>query len=1084
MAIKKSVRRYGDRGELIERVQVKRFQQLSGIKPSQLLGEQTMADYDTGSWDYEEEEVEYEPAEIEYEEPEDTGAYDTGTYDTGDEDLDFPADGQSIDQPGPAQSVVEPYESFTDDTCGPGYIDTGEQCIAADDATSTDWQSGEYVDDGGGYDDIDIDADVDIEVDSWKYEAHGFTEEAGITTGGQIQRGQAMQSVYLGSSGGSGNVNDFRNFVNDEYPELANAEVSAGGVDLGRRGRDNTYARDAYNFEIDSDDDGEVDTTLGAAYVESRIGQPQAGDMALAEAYATENEQVTSDFDTLMSSADTSRGALRATEITPSRDPASFVDISRLSRESNISEGILAAFVRNEAGQADATRFECDQVSGFDSSFCSDMGGSGTNTGISYGLGTVRELIRDHPDKAGQIVGRTSWGFGQVMGDGGAMKAYAQANGHADWNAAVTAGAAAQPPQTEADLAIAMIDWFESDPVEAGMLSAINWWSRGNKASIANGAAERGEDGWFDLATMYNGGGMWRKTKYFRDAGILITNDAGEEVWNPEMFVGGIAPEVSIGGSYVSGTSGRPGYEAFNELLTAEAQEAWRSERYDGRLANNYARELRRGIPAEAADPTAIHIGQTEFRRAYWAARAEDPNITAEEVLQRLVTSRQTSLASLGQGRGPGHRDDKVYYESKLRRTIQEAINRCMLKEKIRDTILQELTGGPSMPGGLLYPIPPQVRQDYDKHVVQKDRQRAHDAREKRMDALVGLESTELGYSEEDLAAQAEYDERSARIHSDSSDEAYAQSDIEDYDPGDAIADAGDSPTISGGDIGDYRFLTRNVVREAIKIKVSRPWSEDPCELPTLQEASPDALELAERDDLASRRKSSAPVTPVEQKPEFSRRQLKQKVAGLSGDLGSDVEVESELTDKRRHTKSDEPILSPSEQGYGIASDRYKPQTNVSMARGMGDSHTRFGKWAQDAPIRQDIRAANYAQRTGAEGDAEYKSVAHGVQEAYTQNVYEIECSIRIDKKKGGDKEQTLTDIRGIPGVTIVGVVPGSSKESPNYFISTLLLKFEQNNNIPPRNYIKKTLTPGLRKIPGVGSFKVKRIKHLSRAKN
>jgi hypothetical protein len=122
-------------------------------------------------------------------------------------------------------------------------------------------------------------------------------------------------------------------------------------------------------------------------------------------------------------------------------------------------------------------------------------------------------------------------------------------------------------------------------------------------------------------------------------------------------------------------------------------------------------------------------------------------------------------------------------------------------------------------------------------------------------------------------------------------------------------------------------------------------------------------------------------------------------------------------------------------------------------------------------------------QAKGLASDA-WKGVkgAFKLQEAYTQNVYEIECSIRIDKKKGGDKEETLTDIRGIPGVTIVGVVPGSSKESSNYFISTLLLKFEQNNNIPPRNYIKRTLTPGLRKIPGVGNFKVKRVKHISKA--
>ena len=104
------------------------------------------------------------------------------------------------------------------------------------------------------------------------------------------------------------------------------------------------------------------------------------------------------------------------------------------------------------------------------------------------------------------------------------------------------------------------------------------------------------------------------------------------------------------------------------------------------------------------------------------------------------------------------------------------------------------------------------------------------------------------------------------------------------------------------------------------------------------------------------------------------------------------------------------------------------------------------------------------------------------INEDYVQNVYEAQRSLNIHKQKGGDKKQTLTDIRGIPGVTTVTVVPGTSRELGHTFITTLSIKFELNNNLPPRNYVKRVLLPHLRRVEGVSNIQIKRITKLSAA--
>ena len=102
------------------------------------------------------------------------------------------------------------------------------------------------------------------------------------------------------------------------------------------------------------------------------------------------------------------------------------------------------------------------------------------------------------------------------------------------------------------------------------------------------------------------------------------------------------------------------------------------------------------------------------------------------------------------------------------------------------------------------------------------------------------------------------------------------------------------------------------------------------------------------------------------------------------------------------------------------------------------------------------------------------------LQEAYVQRVYEAQCGLNIHKDRGGNRDQTLTDIRGIPGVTIVSVVPGTTRELPHTFITTLSIKFVLSTTIPPRNYIKRHLMPGMQKILGISNFQIKSMRELA----
>ena len=87
---------------------------------------------------------------------------------------------------------------------------------------------------------------------------------------------------------------------------------------------------------------------------------------------------------------------------------------------------------------------------------------------------------------------------------------------------------------------------------------------------------------------------------------------------------------------------------------------------------------------------------------------------------------------------------------------------------------------------------------------------------------------------------------------------------------------------------------------------------------------------------------------------------------------------------------------------------------------------------------------------------------------SYTQKVYTFDIRIHIDKRAGGNKEQTLDEIRGIPEITVVSVVEGTSESDANAYVSSLKCKFELTSGRNPITYRQQKLIPSLVGIKGL----------------
>lgn len=106
--------------------------------------------------------------------------------------------------------------------------------------------------------------------------------------------------------------------------------------------------------------------------------------------------------------------------------------------------------------------------------------------------------------------------------------------------------------------------------------------------------------------------------------------------------------------------------------------------------------------------------------------------------------------------------------------------------------------------------------------------------------------------------------------------------------------------------------------------------------------------------------------------------------------------------------------------------------------------------------------------------DSEPEAIAERteVDPNYIHRVYEMEMLVRISKTRGGNREQTEEDIRGIPRVTIVRS-PDDPRRRVNrtndqHHFTNYLIRFQLNSLIQPSWWIRNRLLPELSKVKGL----------------
>lgn len=91
----------------------------------------------------------------------------------------------------------------------------------------------------------------------------------------------------------------------------------------------------------------------------------------------------------------------------------------------------------------------------------------------------------------------------------------------------------------------------------------------------------------------------------------------------------------------------------------------------------------------------------------------------------------------------------------------------------------------------------------------------------------------------------------------------------------------------------------------------------------------------------------------------------------------------------------------------------------------------------------------------------------------YIQRSYEVEIDVRISKNKGGNKDQTLDDIRSIERVTTVtdparAGHASRARATNEYWFNRYVIKFELNSDLSARYWVRRYLVSDLSKIKGL----------------
>ena len=90
------------------------------------------------------------------------------------------------------------------------------------------------------------------------------------------------------------------------------------------------------------------------------------------------------------------------------------------------------------------------------------------------------------------------------------------------------------------------------------------------------------------------------------------------------------------------------------------------------------------------------------------------------------------------------------------------------------------------------------------------------------------------------------------------------------------------------------------------------------------------------------------------------------------------------------------------------------------------------------------------------------------VDPSYSQRYYNLSLACTINRKVGGEREETLREIRAILNVTTVSVEPESITKYENRYKMKLNIKYVLIGTDSVKKYLNIILLPGLRKIKGL----------------
>ena len=83
---------------------------------------------------------------------------------------------------------------------------------------------------------------------------------------------------------------------------------------------------------------------------------------------------------------------------------------------------------------------------------------------------------------------------------------------------------------------------------------------------------------------------------------------------------------------------------------------------------------------------------------------------------------------------------------------------------------------------------------------------------------------------------------------------------------------------------------------------------------------------------------------------------------------------------------------------------------------------------------------------------------------------YEVSIRVAINKTTGLTKAATFAEVRAVPGVTTVNVVPGTVAPGLTYYYETLSIRFCCTAGLgsSPSNYLRNTLMAGMKRVKGL----------------